>query len=62
MEEARSLHKQIEDILASHPRVGERPYIGIEDNYFSEETSPKQPVPSQVSSEPVGDRDEVDRV
>ena len=49
MDEAKSLRKQITDILVSHPRSGEPFYIGMEDDYFDQETSVKQPVPSQAS-------------
>ena len=34
----------------------------MDDDYFDQETSVKQPVPSQASWEPLGSRDEVDRV
>ena len=54
MDKAKSLHKQIMDNLMSHPRSGEPSYIGMEDNYFDQETSVKQPVPSQASWESVG--------
>ena len=47
MDEAKILHKQITDILASYPRSGEPFHLGMKDDYFDQETSVKQPVPSQ---------------
>ena len=58
MEEARSLHQQITDLLSFMPQDAEPSYIGMEDDYFSQETQPKQPVPGQISWEPVGITDE----
>ena len=44
------------------PRDAEPSYIGMEDDYFSQETQPKQPFPGRVSWEPVGIKDKREEV